>query len=143
MLPPSLNNLIDFFMTNNSTFSSSPLITGSPSLRTGLITSYLCVFGLLATYTVSAIITDRLTSIIFILPCLTLLIFIPGIWQHKHRTYNWLCFVILLHFTVAVTNVMSPAGDRLDILQLIFSSVLFVSAMMTSRWLQYWGLDNQ
>lgn len=129
-------------MTNNNTFSSSPLTTGSVSLRAGLIISYLCIFGLLATYTVSAAITERLTSIIFILPCLTLLICVPGMWQHQHRTYNWICFVILLHFTVAVTHVMSPLIDVFDVLQLIFSSVLFLSAMMTSRWLQYWRLDN-
>ena len=130
-------------MTNNNTISSSPLITGSLSLRAGLIISYLCVLGLLATYAVNAIITDKLASIIFILPCLTLLIFVPGMWQHKHRTYNWICFVILLHFTVAVTHVMSPLIDMFDILQLIFSSVLFLSAMMTSRWLQYWGLEHR
>jgi uncharacterized membrane protein len=130
-------------MTNNNTISSSPLITGSLSLRAGLIISYLCVFGLLATYAVNAIITDKLASIIFILPCLTLLIFVPGMWQHKHRTYNWMCFVILLHFTVAVTHVMSPLIDMFDILQLIFSSVLFLSAMMTSRWLQYWSLEHR
>jgi uncharacterized membrane protein len=125
-----------------NTMTNSPFTTGSTKLRVGLLISYLCLFGLFTIYTTNALLNGKLLSVVFIMPCLTLVIFLPGLWQHRHRTYNWLCFVILLHFTVAVTNVMSPSGDLSDILQLTFSSILFVTAMMSSRWLQYWHLEN-
>ncbi len=69
-----------------------------------------------------------------------LLIFVPGLRQDRHRTYSWLCFVILIYFTWSVTNVMSPLGFWRDWLVLALSVILFVFAMMTSRWLQYWRL---
>lgn len=77
---------------------------------------------------------------LWLVQCLPLLIFVPGLWQDRQRTYSWLCFVILLYFTWSVTNVMSPLGFWRDWLVLGLSVTLFVAAMMTSRWLQYWRL---
>lgn len=77
---------------------------------------------------------------LWLVQCIPLLIFVPGLWQDRHRTYSWLCFVILLYFTWSVTNVMSPLGVWRDWLVLVLSVILFSAAMMTSRWLQYWQL---
>lgn len=75
---------------------------------------------------------------LWLVQCIPLLIFIPGLLQQRFRTYSWLCFVILPYFTWSVVNVMSPLVRWHDLVVVIFSVVLFITAMMASRWLQYW-----
>ncbi|MBB3167805.1 DUF2069 domain-containing protein [Simiduia aestuariiviva] len=74
------------------------------------------------------------TLLIQLLP---LVIFVPGMLAKHYRTYSWLCFVVLFYFIVGVTNVMSPLADVHGWVTLVASTVLFNTAMMTSRWLQY------
>jgi uncharacterized membrane protein len=58
--------------------------------------------------------------------------------QQRFRTYSWICFVILLYFTWSVVNAMSPFVRWQDILVVALSVIIFISAMMISRWMQYW-----
>ncbi|GLS25460.1 DUF2069 domain-containing protein [Marinibactrum halimedae] len=67
-----------------------------------------------------------------------LFIFIPGMIKRTHRTFSWMCFVILIYFTAFVVEVGSPMFVWTDALGLTLSIVLFISAMMTSRWIQHW-----
>src|SRR5690554_523184 len=75
---------------------------------------------------------------LWLVQCFPLLIFIPGLVQQRYRTYSWICFVILPYFTWAVVNVMSPLIRWHDIAVLVLSVIIFITAMMASRWLQYW-----
>merc|ERR1711916_414911 len=69
---------------------------------------------------------------------LPLLIFAPGLIQRtQHRTYTWLCFVVLIYFTAFVVEVGSPLRQWTDIIA-ASTAVLFVSAMLTSRYTQHW-----
>lgn len=70
--------------------------------------------------------------------CLPLLIFLPGVLQKHHKTFSWICFVTLLYFTAYVVEIGSPLFHWSDVIGLSFSIVLFIAAMMTSRWLQHW-----
>lgn len=74
---------------------------------------------------------------LLLLQWLPLLLFVPGMWTRQHRSYSWLCFVVLFYFIVAVTNVMSPLASLHGWIMLIASVVLFNAAMLASRWMQH------
>ncbi|MGQ9425965.1 DUF2069 domain-containing protein [Gilvimarinus sp. F26214L] len=76
---------------------------------------------------------------------LPLLMFVPGMLAKSHRAYSWLCFVIILYLIPAITqavmllgfrNAETPPGHWSDLLILLLTSVLFFSAVLSSRWLQ-------
>lgn len=77
--------------------------------------------------------TDYLLWLVQLLP---LLIFIPAMRRDNPRGYIGLCFVLLLYFIKAVEGLFSPARAWIDFWLLGGSVVLFISAMLTSRWLQ-------
>lgn len=104
------------------------LLTFAKRLSQGLLV------GLIVLYVTAGLMSEQILWVIMLMPCLSLIIFLPGMLSNHARSYDWLCFVILIHFTVAVTNVMSPSGAWNDWLQLMLSVVLFISAMMASRW---------
>lgn len=66
-----------------------------------------------------------------------LLIFIPGLIKQTFRTYSWICFVCLIYF-VAIFPVAYTRSLWSDWLITFLVTTLFISSMMTSRWLQYW-----
>lgn len=65
-----------------------------------------------------------------------LLIFLPAMLRGNPRAYIGLCFVLLFYFIKAVEGLFSPARAWIDYWLLGGSVVLFISAMLTSRWLQ-------
>lgn len=64
-----------------------------------------------------------------------LLIFIPGFVKKKYRTYSWLCFAILAYFIWIIPYVMGR-GNASDWLLCLLTVMIFIAAMMTSRWMQ-------
>ena len=75
---------------------------------------------------------------LWLVQSIPLLIFIPGLMQQRFRTYSWICFVILVYFTWSVVNTMSPLVRWQDVVVVVLTVVIFISAMMISRWMQYW-----
>lgn len=73
---------------------------------------------------------------LWLVQLLPLLIFFPAMRRDNPRGYIGLCFVLLLYFVKAVEGVFSPARAWIDFWLLGGSVVLFISAMLTSRWLQ-------
>lgn len=74
--------------------------------------------------------------VIWLIQLLPLLIFLPGMLRDSSRAYIGLCFVLLLYFIKSVEGVFSTARTWIDFWLLSGSVILFISAMMTSRWLQ-------
>jgi uncharacterized membrane protein len=70
---------------------------------------------------------------IWLLQLVPLVIFLPGLYQLKRRSYQWLAFVILLYFIRAVTGVMSPAASFFDVLLLALSVLIFCLSLLASR----------
>ena len=66
-----------------------------------------------------------------------LAILLPGLYAERYKTISMLCFVTLLYFIVAVTNLFAPSASLLDAAELVLLVVLFPAAMMFSRWKQY------
>jgi uncharacterized membrane protein len=118
------------------TSSSQDTLPKPPPLALARTLSFATLFGLVLLYLVSSLMDEQINWTVLIIPCLTLLMFVPGMMQNRPRSFDWLCFVILLHFTVGVTNSMSPVGAWHDYLQTVLTTVLFISSMMTSRWLK-------
>lgn len=64
-----------------------------------------------------------------------LVIFIPGFIKRKYRTYSWLCFAILPYF-IWMTPLVMGRGNWSDWVMTLLIIVMFIFAMMTSRWMQ-------
>jgi len=96
--------------------------------------------GLLALFVLTALVREEVGPALLLVQSLPLLILAPGLWKGRHRTYSWLCFVILLYFTWSVANLMSPLAYWRDGLVVALTVTLFISAMFASRWRQQWFL---
>jgi len=97
-----------------------------------------CYLGLIILLFVADLI-HGFTIAKIVMQTLPLLIFVPGlIARVQHRTYSWLCFVLLLYFTAFVVELGSPLRSWTDAVGLTFTVVMFVAAMLTSRYLQRW-----
>jgi uncharacterized membrane protein len=101
------------------------------------------LIGLLALFFLSNMIEPRGSLLRLSVQSIPLLLFIPGIWIGHHRTYSWLCFVILFYFTAFVVEAMSPFANLNDYLATALTVVLFIAAMMASRWRQHSRLAVQ
>ncbi|MEX1032373.1 MAG: DUF2069 domain-containing protein [Cellvibrionaceae bacterium] len=88
----------------------------------------------------------------WLVQCIPLLIFVPGLLRQSHRSYSWLCFVVLLYFIPATTQVVmslgyrnaeAPIGHWSDSVMLFLVVIAFFAATFSSRWLQYWALEKR
>lgn len=72
---------------------------------------------------------------LWIVKMVPLLIFVPGLMKKYYRTYSWLCFAILPYF-IWLTPLVIGRGSWSDWAMVSLTVILFIAAMMTSRWLQ-------
>jgi uncharacterized membrane protein len=107
-------------------------------LRVGQRICNLSYVALLFTLTLNYLLSNDMKLMHLLVAILPLAIFIPGLRKPHHRTYSWLCFVLLMYFLFLVPLLMSYWSLIYWVLTLLVS-VLFITAMMTSRWLQYWN----
>lgn len=94
--------------------------------------------GLLVLFSLLNLVRESGSLKLWLVQVIPLLIFIPGLLRQAHRTYSWLCFVVLIYF-VAIVPLVVGRGGWSDWLITLLCVSLFTSAMMTSRWLQYWN----
>jgi len=99
---------------------------------------YASYFGLLALYAGLNLSAETFSFTGLAIQWVPLLLPLWGMLKDTHRSYNWLCFVVLAYFLFIVPNAMSEQAGWSDWLQLLLTCVLFISAMLVSRWLQAW-----
>lgn len=63
-----------------------------------------------------------------------LLIFIPGLIKGADRTHAWLCFVVLVYFTLGILELFSLTNKLEGALITLFSTMLFISSTLYIRW---------
>lgn len=80
--------------------------------------------------------TDKSAMFLWGFQCLSLLVFWPWMRVNHPRAYIGVCFVTLMYFIKGVVGVMAPVSSWLDYVLLIGSVTLFISAMVTSRWIR-------
>ena len=107
-------------------------------LRVGQRICNLSYIALLLMLTLNFLLSNDLNLMHLLVAIVPLAIFIPGLRKPHHRTYSWLCFVLLMYFLFLVPLLMSYWSLTYWVLTLLVT-LLFVAAMMTSRWLQYWN----
>lgn len=118
---------------------SSPLTDpgSGAKLRAGLMVTALSYFFLIALFTITNLLRPSGPNwTILIAESLPLLLLLPGLWQKYHRSYSWLCFLMLIYFIKAVDGAFAPQSDWGDYMFVILSVSTFISAMLTARWLQ-------
>ncbi|MEN0036812.1 MAG: DUF2069 domain-containing protein [Cellvibrio sp.] len=107
-------------------------------LRLGQLVCNLSYVSLLVVFTLNYFINDNVKLVTWIVSMFPLLIFIPGLLKPKHRTYSWMCFVLLMYFLFLIPLLMSNWHWGYWLMTSLVT-LLFIAAMMTSRWLQYWN----
>jgi uncharacterized membrane protein len=94
--------------------------------------------GLLLLFTLLNMTRESGSIKLWALQVIPLLVFIPAFLRETHRSYSWLCFVALMYFAAIIPLLMSRWLWS-DWLITVLVSIMFIAAMMTSRWLQYWN----
>ena len=106
-------------------------------LRLGQILAMGSYIGLLVFFSLQNLLGETGNLKTWLVEMIPLIIFIPGLLKQTHRTYSWICFVSLMYF-LAIIPLLMAHWRWSDWLVTILVCTLFLSAMMTSRWLQYW-----
>ena len=75
----------------------------------------------------------------WVVSCVPLLGFLPGLIRAQFRTGSWLCFVLLIYFTGFTAALGVPGNTWGDALGLTLTVSLFISSMLFSRWQQRAG----
>lgn len=105
-------------------------------LRIGRQLTWGCLLLFLLVLLINAVVSSMPLSLT-IFTFIPLAILLPGLYAERYKTISMLCFVTLLYFIVAVTNLFAPTASLLDVAELVLLVVLFPAAMMFSRWKQY------
>lgn len=112
------------------------MLTSNKKLNYILVITYISYFALLALITYTYVVDDNHSWKLLIFQSFPLLLVLPGLLKKQFRAHSWLCFVILVYFMAYVVEVGSPIGEVTDWIGLGLSVVIFVGAMMSSRYLQ-------
>jgi uncharacterized membrane protein len=107
-------------------------------LHWGRMTVWATYAGLILMFIVMNLLGKSSNFALLAFQILPLMLFIPGLLKNSHRTYSWLCFVVLMYF-VAIIPLLMTRWWMTDWILVTLICVLFVAAMMTSRWVQYWN----
>lgn len=73
-------------------------------------------------------------GVIWVVKLFPLLLFIPGMYRDRLRSFIWLCFVCLGYFAVLVQRIFATPESPLVITGLVAVVLLFICAMMYVRW---------
>ncbi len=93
-------------------------------------------YGILLTALVAGGIKSGTAPLLVIIAAAPLALFAPGMLRDNPRTLILLCFVALIYFTAIVANLFEPDRTFYDVIAVVAVSVLFITAMLLSRWLQ-------
>lgn len=120
--------------------NSSPITLETLAQKSNLwyYATLACFIGLILSITITNII-NGFSLLKLAVQLIPLLIFVPGL-IHKihHRTYSWICFVVLIYFTAYVVEIGSPLMQWTDIVSALLTVGLFISAMLAARFIQRW-----
>jgi len=115
--------------------------------RLAVVSSY---FALLGLFTVDALMSllagapALVAAILWLVRVIPLLIFLPGIRKQAPRAAAWLCFVLLLYFTHAVTTAFVPGELLYGLVYTLLCTALFTALVIWIRLMRkYHGITLQ
>ena len=71
---------------------------------------------------------------IWLVKLMPLLLFLPGMFKGKLRSYIWVCFVCCGYFVMLIQRVFAQPDNLLVISGLVAVVILFTAAMLYVRW---------
>lgn len=77
---------------------------------------------------------QQLPASIYVIRLTPLLIFLPGMYADRLRSFIWLCFVCLLYFMAWVERLFASPSEAVSIVGMVAVVALFISSMMYVRW---------
>jgi uncharacterized membrane protein len=77
---------------------------------------------------------QQLPGIIWLGKIAPLLIFLPGMWRDRLRSYIWLCFICLLYFIALVERLFAVPGGVQAAIGMVAVVTLFIASMLYVRW---------
>ncbi|MFT5083157.1 MAG: putative membrane protein [Lentisphaeria bacterium] len=105
-------------------------------LRYGTWASYFFLGALISLFCYWGLARPHFSPVVFSLQSVPLLALLPGMLSKSYRSFSWLCFVLLIYFIFAVERALTSVATLTDIIFLALVITLFITSMMTSRWLQ-------
>ena len=87
------------------------------------------IFSILIILKISNVFLDRIDIILFLFWSLPLLVFWIFINKLHIKAYQWFCFILIIYFLSASLRVFGTVPYWLDIVELIFISILFIQIM--------------
>ncbi len=93
-------------------------------------------YGILLTALIVGGIKSGTAPVLVVIAAAPLALFAPGMLRDNPRTLVLLCFVALIYFTAIVANLFEPDRTFYDVIAVVAVAVLFIAAMLSSRWLQ-------
>lgn len=99
-----------------------------------LVTYWLLLVTLIATTFVGDLPEEASKLTILAIKLVPLLILLPGLLKHRTRSHVWLCFIILLYFTSASTQLVITNWAILPVVMSVMSVVIFFCSMMYVNW---------
>ncbi|PCK08793.1 MAG: elongation factor Tu [Alteromonadaceae bacterium] len=114
-----------------------PIPNLAVKLRYGIALSYLfyaALIGLMIYWNLTR--SSGVSLTILVVQTAPLLLLLPSLLMKYYRAYSWLCFTLLIYFIFAVERSLVSTAEPKDYLFLTLVVVLFISAMLTSRWQQ-------
>ncbi len=107
------------------------------ALKASLVITYMGLVTLIFSFIVWQFTRPTGPSFFFlVMQLVPLFIVIPAVVRQRPRAYIWLCFIMLMYFVKGVDGMVSPSKAWIDYVVLTTSIILFISSMMSSRWLQ-------
>ncbi len=101
--------------------------------RTPILARFSVLFSMVALMLILTFdnwLNEPLSIIRWLVQLLPLLAFMPSLLKSNLRSYQWLCFLILLYFIYGVLNVFSPDKLISGIMLTLFCVLLFCSAVL-------------
>ncbi len=105
--------------------------------RTSVILTWASFGALIGLFALNNLMASDGSLRFFLVQTVPLIIFVPGMVRRRYKTFSWLCFATLLYFTAYVVEVGAPSRTQGDSIALGLTVVLFIAAMLSSRWLQH------
>jgi uncharacterized membrane protein len=112
------------------------MLTTNKNLNYILISTYTSYFALLGLITYTYSVDENHSWKLLIFQSLPLLLVLPGLINTRFRAHSCLCFIILAYFIAYVVEVGSSLREVTDWIGLGLSIIIFIGAMMSSRYLQ-------
>ncbi len=115
--------------------------------RLAVVYSYTALLGLFTVDTLMSLLAGApvlVAAILWLVRVVPLLIFLPGIRRQAPRAAAWLCFVLLLYFTHAVSLAFVPGEQLYGVVYTLLCTVLFSALVIWIRLMRkYHGITLQ